>query len=753
MCSPSPERATVARLKSWHTLTALLLLAVCAVPSRAQSTSPARGPTPEVVELTVRGVKNVDQHDLEKSIHTQASRCVSFFVQPFCWISHSPIFWQKFFLDRDEFRRDALRIRVYYWKRGFREATVDTAITPKGRGVAVTFDVHEGEPTIVTALRIDYDTTLLTVKQKNKLTLLHPGQPLNLLTLDSMRLNFQSEMWQRGYADAIVDTAIAVNDSARRAAVAMRVYPNWPTTVGNIVVLGNKQVATQTILDMLLLRPGRPFIRNDMLESQRTLYTSNLFRLASILPPTGDSIKRIEIQVVEAPLHDARVGTSTDNVNYVQMEAGFSAHNLFGGARRLDVNTSLGNLLAPMLNGWGPFALDKRLENLDNANVFLQPTWAASIDFNQPAFLRRPANQAGIGVFAHRHSEPSIYIDRGYGLTATFTRQLTARAPASLNYRYEVTRVEAGDIYFCVNYGVCDTTTIRTLRTHQNLSPLSLTAFIDRSDQPFTPTKGYVARIDAEHASRYTLSDYRYNRAYLDAAAYWHPSLKPQVVATHLRLGIVRAMTSSTGDTVLHPRTRFYAGGAMSVRGYGENQLGPRVLTISQDSLRAPTAGDPTVLRCPPNIPIQQCNPNLPDLKNSYFVPRPTGGTSLVEGSVEVRFPTGVRHLDAAVFVDGAIVGNSALKGFSDLKSIADFARGSSAITPGAGIRYNSPVGPIRVDLGYNPKLTENLAVVTNTKVNGEDKLVGLETERTYMSGRNTFLGRLVLHLSIGQAY
>jgi outer membrane protein assembly factor BamA len=750
MCSSHPERASIARVLSWHTLKALLLLALCAVPSRAQSRSPAKDPSPEVVQLTMKGVKNVDQHDLEKSIQTQASRCVSFFVQPFCWMSHSPVFWQKYYLNRDEFRRDVLRIRVYYWKRGF-------------RGVAVAFDVHEGEPTIVTALRIDYDTTLLTVKQRNKLNLMRVGRPLNLLTLDSTRLNFQSEMWQRGYADAIVDTAIAVNDSARRAAVAMRVYPNWPTTVGNIVVLGNKRVATQTILDMLLLRPGRPFIRNDMLESQRTLYTSNLFRLASILPPTGDSIKRVEIQVVEAPLHDARVGTSTDNVNYVQMEAGFSAHNLFGGARRLDLNTSLGNLFASNLNGWGPFALDTRLKELDNANVFLQPTWSGSIDFNQPAFLRRPANQAGFGIFAHRRSEPSIFIDRGYGLTATFTRQLASRAPASINYRYEVTRVEAGDIYFCVNYGVCDTTTIGTLRNHQNLSPLSLTAFIDRSDQPFTPTKGYVARIDAEHASRYTLSDYRYNRAFLDAAAYWHPSLRPQVVAGHLRMGIVRAMTSSTGDTVLHPRTRFYAGGAMSVRGYGENQLGPRVLTISEDSLRGlhvtkvPGGGlDSTYLRCQPNIPIRQCDPNFvgeKSLKDSHYVPRPTGGTSLIEGSIEVRIPTPVRHLDAAFFVDGAIVGNSALQAFSDLRNIANFARGTSAITPGAGIRYNSPVGPIRVDLGYNPKLTENLPVVTNTKVNGEDKLVALPTLRTYMSGKNTFLGRLVLHLSIGQAY
>lgn len=759
MCSSHPERAPSARVQSWHTLAALFLLAVGAVPSRAQSRSPAKDPSPEVVEVTMKGVKHVDQHDLENSLQTRASKCISFFVQPFCWISHSPVLWQKYYLDRNEFRRDAVRILVYYWRRGFREASVDTSITAKGRGVAIRFDVHEGEPTVITALRIDYDTTLLTVKQKNKLTLLHVGEPLNLLTLDSTRLNFQSEMWQRGYADAIVDTAIAVNDSARRAAVALRVYPNWPTTVGNIVVLGNKRVATQTILDMLLLRPGRPFIRNDMLESQRTLYTSNLFRLASILPPTGDSIKRIEIQVVEAPLHDARVGTSTDNVNYVQFEAGFSAHNLLGGARRLDLNASLGNLFANALNGWGPFALDKRLTDLDNANVFLQPTWSASLDFNQPAFLRRPANQAGFGLFAHRRSEPSIYIDRGYGITATFTRQIAARAPASLNYRYEVTRVEAGDIYFCVNYGVCDTTTIGTLRTHQNLSPLSLTAFIDRSDQAFTPTKGYVARVDAEHASRYTLSDYRYNRAFLDAAAYWHPSLRPQVVAGHLRLGIVRAMTSSTGDTVLHPRTRFYAGGAMSVRGYGENQLGPRVLTISEDSLRAPRGtklpggGIDTTSRCPPNIPIQQCDPNATGLKDSYFVPRPTGGTSLIEGSIEVRIPTPVRHLDAAVFVDGAIVGNSALQAFSDLKSIADFARGTSAITPGAGIRYNSPVGPVRVDLGYNPRLTEDLPVVTNLKVNGEDKLVALPTPRTYMSGKNTFLGRLVLHLSIGQAY
>jgi outer membrane protein assembly factor BamA len=366
--------------------------------------------------------------------------------------------------------------------------------------------------------------------------------------------------------------------------------------------------------------------------------------------------------------------------------------------------------------------------------------------------MRRPENQAGFGVFAHRRAEAGIFIDRGYGATATFTRQLTARAPASLTYQYEVTRVEAGDVYFCVNYGVCDTTTISVLRSHQTLSPLTFTAFVDRSDQPFTPTKGYVARIDLQSATRYTLSDYRYNRALVDAAAYWHPSLRQEVLASHLRLGVVRAMTSANGDTVLHPRTRFYAGGAMSVRGYGENQLGPRVLTISDASMRSyvNSNGD-TVVTCPLTTPITACDPNKVG-KSSAFVPRPTGGTSVIEGSVELRVPL-MHRLDGAVFVDAAVVGNGSFQGLKDVTSLTNFGQGTGAITPGVGVRYNSPVGPIRVDFGYNPRLTENLPVVTNDLVNGVPKLVALPLQRTWTDGRNTFLGHLVLHLSIGQAY
>jgi outer membrane protein insertion porin family/translocation and assembly module TamA len=728
-----------------------LLIAIAAPCLSAQSAKNDQRESPEVRKLVLRGVKHVSRLDLERSVSTQSSQCKSILLQPFCWISNSPTFVEKHYLDRDEVRRDVLRIRVYYWKRGYRETEVDTAITANGDGVSVTFDVHENAPTVIAALRIDQDSTVIPEKRRNKLTTMKVGRPLDLLALDSMRLGLLTEMWNLGFGDAVVDTAISVNPETRRAAIALRLVPRWRTVVGTIRVRGQQKVSEQTILNTLAFRPGGIFRRTDVLESQRSLYESSLFRLASILPPRGDSVKAIEIQVVEAPLHEARAGGGFNSVEFLQLEGRYTAYNLLGGARRLDVTTSMGNLLARPLNGRG-FFQDAISDVPNNPNSFLQPTWSASIDFRQPSFMRRPENQAGFGVFAHRRSEPGIYIDRGYGATATFTRQVRARAPASLNYRFEVARVEASDVYFCVNYGVCDTTTIGTLRAHQRMSPIALTGFVDRSDQAFNPTRGYLARVEMEHASSVTVSDYRYNRAYLDLATYWHKSLTRPVLATHLRLGLVRPMAKgNVGVGVLHPRKRFYSGGSMSVRGYGENQLGPRVLTVDPNALRGRVIGehDTTYTRCPLTVVITACDPNATGLKDREFNPQPLGGTSLVEGSVEYRFPL-MRKLDGAVFVDGALVGDAPLQKLTDIQRIT---KGTGAITPGFGIRYVSPVGPIRVDIGIDPKLSENTAVVTEELINGQRKIVALQTPRAYGGETKTILSRLVLHFSIGQAF
>ena len=733
---------------SWLRVAVAGCVVLAAVPESASAqakVNPNPHEAPELKKLVLRGVQHVDIVDLEKSISTQASSCRSLIVALFCLVSHAAWLDDRQYLDRGQLVRDMVRIRVYYWWRGYRAAEVDTIVTPIGpHEVAVTFDIKEHEPTIVRRLTIDYDSLVFAEKRIKKLTLLSAGEPLDLIKLDSMRVLFANEMWASGHSDATVDTTVTVDKARRLADLHLTLIPNHATFVGPIEVLGLDKVSRTTVLNAITLRTGDNFRQGDVLQSQRNLFESNLFRLASIeVPPQFDSVKKVAITVSESPLHDAHTSLGLTNIDFLQVDGTYTAYNLLGGARRLDVSTTVGNILATQLAGHGFFYNPGTDIPGADSGKFLQPTWAASVDFLQPAFLQRPSNQAGFSAFAHRQSTPGIFIDRGYGGAVTLTNQVRVRAPVSLTYRFEVNRVDASDVYFCVNFGVCDTTTIGGLRSHQRLSPLSLTGFIDRSDDPLDPTRGYLARVDLEHASSVTLSDYAYNRAYVDVAAYDHHGLN-SVYAAHLRLGMVRSL----GGSVLHPRKELFAGGASSVRGYGPNQLGPRVLTIDPNKLTDTTRAGHCSLATVAN---GSCDVNaISGLADKEFNPQPLGGTSLLEGSVEYRFPIAMqRKLTAALFVDGAVVGSGPLP---TLQNFTNITRGTGAITPGFGIRYKSAVGPIRVDIGFAPARTEQLPVVTEVTVNGEQKIVPLTHTRSYTPAK-TLLERFTLNFSIGQAY
>jgi outer membrane protein insertion porin family/translocation and assembly module TamA len=551
--------------------------------------------------------------------------------------------------------------------------------------------------------------------------------------------------------------------------VQFRLVPNHMTTIGQIVISGTDEIAPKTVLNSLTFRPGDRFRRSAVLESQRNLYESNLFKLAALeVPETFDSVKTVNVVLREAQLHEARLSAGFNTVDFIQTEGRFTHYNLLGGARRLEISTTVGNLFAGSLNGTGIFQRQRVDSSITgDAADFLQPTWQASAQLVQPAWLRRPRNSLAIGGFAHRRSVPAVAIDRGYGGHLTYTRSMALRAPASLNYRFEVTRVEAGDPYFCVNFGVCDTTTIGALRLHQRLSPTLATLQIDRTDQPLNPLRGYTARAELEHASSATISDYAYNRAFAEGALFSRLGPRAAVLATHLRLGFVRPFAGRTGDAVLHPRKRFYAGGSQSVRGYGENQLGPRILTVPHGYLINATtaAGTPcdafsdAIRFCDPNTARDSTGDAPKLVGDDTFTPRPLGGTSIVEASVEYRFPLSfIKNLGGAVFVDGAAVGERVLDPLSGLGSLKNLVKGTGAITPGIGIRYYSPAGPIRVDAGFNPSRAEDLAVVTELLENGGRRIVALETPRRYAptgegTGFRGVLNRITLHLSIGQAF
>jgi outer membrane protein insertion porin family/translocation and assembly module TamA len=722
---------------------------------------------PEVAKLSIKGVKAVEVDELQNSIATTASHCRSILYRflGICAITKSRIVYQHEYLDHAELQRDVLRIKVFYFKRGYRDTEVDTSVSRVGPGrVAVAFRITEGPPTLVEKVTVSRPDGFIDDKQVSRLMRLRGGSTLDLFRLDSSVVRLQQAFWDRGYADAVVDTNLTVDEARRTATLSITIDPKWKTKVGPIVIRrdagSSRQVSDRTIFNSLSLHTGDLYVRDRVLRSQRTLYESNLFTRATfVIPPQGDSIKTIDVSVREAPLHEVRTSAGFNTVDYAQVDGRYTHYNFLGGAKRLDLRAGAGNLLAPALTQTHLFRdVRKTIGAFSDPDPFLKPTWQASADLTQP-WVRGPRNSLGVGVFTHRRITPGVVVDRGVGASASFTREVALRAPASLGYRFEVTRVEAGDVYFCVNFGVCDSLNIRALRGRQRLSPLGLTAQIDRTDDPFSPASGMRGQLDVEHASSFTASDFRYNRAFAQASTYRRVRHKG-VLAFRGRIGWVNALRSTdeaTGvngpfNNLIHPRKRFYAGGSQSVRGFGENQLGPRVLTIPHEDLAkfCDMSSSGVAIQCDPNKKVLNAKgDSVLAWTDRDFTPRPLGGNTLIEGSAEYRFPIW-QQLGGAVFVDGGVVGQGTLKTAST---------GFGAITPGFGFRYYSPVGPIRVDMGFNPFISEDLVVVTDEPLpNGQRQLVQLTTKRTYAPARTEgglrgLANRVTLHLSIGQAF
>jgi outer membrane protein insertion porin family len=712
---------------------------------------------PRVERIRFEGVEELDTRDLRRSIVTEETRCRSVLLRPFCWLTDWSVFVRKEYLDREQLAHDDLRLRVRAFQRGYRGAAVETAIRPRGRGVEVVFRIDEGPPTLVDTVHVELPERVLGSAQLRRARIPETNAPLDLIQLDSARMRLQQMLGERGYLDGVVRDTVALANPRTRAFVGLRIEPGPRSTLERIVVEGNERVEDRTIVDATVLREGRVLRRRDVESARRSLYESNLFHEASVnVGPDGDSAKTLTIEVREAPPRSAQVEVGFNTVEFVQVGGRFVHHNWLGGGRRLTLETTLGNLLAGQLNDRGIFRDVASGElAIEDESAFLRPTWVVGADLLQPAF-RAAENTLGVGLFAHRRTVPAIAIDNGVGAHISFTRRMGFRSPTSVTYRFEATSVEAGELYFCVNFGVCDPPTIGALRQRHRLSPLGLSFISDHTDDPLMRSEGWRTRLELEHAAGYTASDFHYHRISGTAARYLSFGTPRRVLAGRVRFGWVRPLASTAAAVgvaidgeeaalLLHPRKRFYAGGSNSVRGYGENQLGPRILTVSPAALMDDELDDPCTAT---QIAAGTCDPNVAPV--DALVPRPLGGNAVLEGNIEYRLPVW-RQLGAAVFVDAAVVrgtGDGLLGG------------GVAALTPGFGGRYLSPIGPIRVDLGIRPTIVEELPVITeHVDEDGIHHIVTLEIPRRYdpLEGRGGFLrqvfNRLALHISIGEAF
>ena len=167
----------------------------------------------------------------------------------------------------------------------------------------------------------------------------------------------------------------------------------------------------------------------------------------------------------------------------------------------------------------------------------------------------------------------------------------------------------------------------------------------DGSDSLLDPTKGYRLSARVSPEASFQGRPFGYVRTQYDAS-YYQPVGGRTVIAGRVRIG---ATAGASRDTIA-PSRLFYAGGGGSVRGYGYQLIGPR---------------------------------------NQFD--QPLGGRSLAEFSLEarVRLPFYGGNFGVVPFVDAGNVYESVLPKFTGMR-----------IGVGAGLRYYSNFGPIRIDVG-----------------------------------------------------
>lgn len=754
-------------------LVALPLALALPVPAVAQTS--ARDTLPIVTGIEVEGNRAFGDDEILRSIATASTSCKSVFLAPLCLVGLES-FKRVSRLDRRELRTDVARIKVFYRRRGFRRAEVDTVLVGQDDRVKVTFIVDEGEPILVRSVELTGLDGIEDAGAIGEDLPLSPGRPFSEIDLARSRNRIERELANRGYAEAavLVEARVPASDTMG-AHVTLNAEPGPRYTIGSISVRGTVELEPEDVIRLLSFDRGEVYRLDEIVRSQRNLYSMALFDYVDVRarPAEGDSVVVVEVQVGEARLRGIQFGAGVSTTECITVQSGWANHNFLGGTRTLEFNAQLSNIATRSLAEQFPCSQAgvSTDDDLGGADVFNRINWVVRADFRQPWFLGTK-NWLQLGLFSERQSLPRVYARTGLGGEVRLTREISLGTAATLSYRPAQDRVDEGsaDFLFCANFLICNPADIAVLEEPRLLSPLTLSVARSRTDGVLSPRSGYRLTLEAETASRFTGSDWAYYRAQGEIA-YYQPVGSGSVLALRLRGGALRAVASgiegvefaADREAVTNPLKRQYAGGAFTVRGFGENLLGPKVLLAPLSNLDCGVGGD-TLVVTPQNTLV--CNPNDAGLTSDAAIARAIGGLNSLVANAEIRVPLGSDRWRGVVFVDVGRVWSSG----GDVPEAERLAW-----SPGFGIRYLSPVGPLRLDIGYNTSSgPQRLPVVTQLEENTpfvcpECDATNLPSAGTIVQLGNSanqaekfrydpfegksFVRRLVLHFSIGQAF
>lgn len=719
------------------------LCALAAAPLGAQD-GPERQ---EVVALEFPGATALSTDRLKGAIATRETSCKTPVFLLACWIGDWDWAERNAYLDRDAVVRDAERIELLYEAWGFPDAVVEPEIEPRGEDkVAVRFHVSEGEPIVVDSLAIvglegftppvELELDPRPPAKIGELpppTPLREGEPYALPRLEALQQEIRRALAERGRPFAEIEVGGDVDAADRTARVVLEVEPGRRAYFGDVEITAEPPIEREVVRRRLAFEPGATYRPSRLERTERALYRLPVVERAlvePVEPVPGDSLVPVRVLVEARRLQGVQVEGTISSTDCLEMAA-FWRHLYFAGDPQvLSVGGGLSNLLSSVAGGGFPCSSVGEGEEFHDLDYFVE------------AELRRPQffsirNSLLLQAHARRESVPNVFVQSGYGFEATLARELRDDLIATVSYSPARNELDAAGLYFCGNFGVCSREGIAELTEPAWLSPVELVAVWSPGAQvPVAPGFAgpdwlYRARAGVAAAGLPTASDYDYVRALVDASV--SRRLSPRVeVAGRARGGL------SGGGDVLPPQIRFFSGGPNTLRGRPQNLFGPSVAVVAPDEV----AG----IGC---VPVEGGCPGVPVVDPDRVQIRPVGGEAVLDGGVEARYALTSRF-QAAAFIDAAWLSRSVDRD----AAIADGA--DLLVTPGIGIRLLTDLGPIRIDIGFDPSGPETLPLLTQREDGALVRLgrvVYAPFEHDDPGLLTEFRRRLQIHLAIGQPF
>lgn len=541
-------------------------------------------------------------------------------------------------------KQDVQSIDSLYEANGFRDVTVTTEVRDNYRGradqIAVIIHINEGAQWFVANLVIE-GTSHTDLAALWPILACMPGQPYSETSVSTDRDNILNYYFSRGFLDATFEYYTEPADQAHHMNLRYVIHPGVQKYVRKVLVSGLDTTRPDLAFDRIELQPGQPLSLTKMTDSQRRLYDLGIFARVNtaIQNPAGDENQKYVLYDI-------------DEARHYSLNVGIGAQiaRIGGGVTSLDNpagTTGFAPRISVGISRINFLGLGQTVGLQTSASTIQQ---RAGLTYFIPQFVSNDnlsltnsaliENSNDIRTFTAHRREASIQL--GERLSRAYT----------LQYRLVFRHVTLSNLKI-------DQLLVPLLSQPESIGLAEFSLIQDKRDNPADAHRGIYSTMDLSYAPGVLGSQTHFVRALFRNSTY-HPFHHDLVFARSTQFGFI-ASPSAAGNIPL--AERIYSGGSTSIRAFPDFQAGPR------------------------------------DTKTGF----PLGGNALFINNSEIRFPLYGDNLNGVLFHDAGNVYSS----LSDMsfrfrqQNLRDFNYLVQDV--GVGVRYRTPIGPIRLDFSFSP--------------------------------------------------